>query len=200
MILNKIFPSRNDRKIKKYKAIVAQINTLEDSIVKLTNEELKAKTLYFKEQLANKSATLDSLLVEAFALVREASRRTLKQRHHDVQLIGGMVLHDGNIAEMKTGEGKTLMATLAAYLNALTGKGVHIVTVNDYLARRDAAWMGQIFHLLGVSTGVVNHSDSFLFDPSHVTVEQEKTEDEMGGFKVVYEFLKPCSRQDIMQI
>lgn len=195
MILDKIFPSRNDRQIKKYKGIVAQINALEDSIAKLSNDELKAKTLEFKAKVKD-GASLDSILVEAFAMVREASKRVRGERHYDVQLFGGMVLHSGNIAEMKTGEGKTLMATLAAYLNSLTGKGVHIVTVNDYLARRDAASMGQIFHLLGVSTAVINHSDSFLFDPSHATQEQEKTEEEMGVFKVAYEFLKPISRAE----
>ncbi len=195
MILDKIFPSRNDRQIKKYKVIVAQINALESSIEKLTNEELKAKTAEFKTRLTD-GAKLDDILVEAFACVREASKRTLGQRHHDVQLIGGMVLHSGNIAEMKTGEGKTLMATLAAYLNALDGKGVHIVTVNDYLARRDAAWMGKVFHSLGITTSVINHTDSFMFDPSHVTPEQDQTEEEQGAFKVVYEFLKPISRQE----
>ena len=122
----------------------------------LSDEALRAKTVEFRERLAN-GATLDDLLPEAFAVVREAAKRTLGQRHFDVQLVGGMVLHDGKIAEMKTGEGKTLVATLPVYLNALAGKGVHVVTVNDYLARRDAEWMGQIYQFLGLSVGVIVH-------------------------------------------
>src|SRR5262245_24287509 len=148
----RIFGSRNQRLIKQYSHAVAQINALEPQMEKLSDEALRAKTGELKKRLAD-GATLDELLPEAFAVVREASKRTLRMRHFDVQLIGGMVLHDGKIAEMKTGEGKTLVATLPAYLNALAGP-VHIVTVNDYLAKRDAEWMGEIFAFLGLSVGV----------------------------------------------
>src|SRR5215510_14553344 len=143
----RIFGSRNQRLVKQYSRAVAQINALEPGMEKLSDDALKAKTGERKKRLADGTALAD-LLPEAFAVVREASKRTLKMRHFDVQLIGGMVLHDGKIAEMKTGEGKTLVATLPAYLNALTGKGVHIVTVNDYLAKRDAEWMGKIYNFL----------------------------------------------------
>jgi preprotein translocase subunit SecA len=138
--------------------------------------------------------TLEQLLPDAFAATREASRRTLNERHYDVQLIGGYVLHNHSIAEMRTGEGKTLVATLPAYLNALTGKGVHVVTVNDYLARRDAAWMGQVYAALGLTVGVINHDTSYIYDPSHTEKDTER--DEVGSFKVVYEFLRPVSRKE----
>ncbi len=151
-LLKKIFGSRNDRLIKQYSAVVRQINALEAGISALSDAELRAKTDEFKARLAD-GATLDSLIPEAFAVVREAGKRTLNMRHFDVQLIGGMVLHDGKIAEMRTGEGKTLVATLPAYLNALTGNGVHIVTVNDYLASRDAEWMGRLHRFLGLTVG-----------------------------------------------
>ena len=153
-ILKTIFGSRNDRVIRPMRKIVERINALEPGIVALDDAALRAKTEEFKTRLA-KGEKLDALLPEAFAVVREASKRTLEMRHFDVQLIGGMVLHEGKIAEMRTGEGKTLVATLPVYLNALTGKGVHVVTVNDYLARRDADWMGQIYRFLGMSVGVV---------------------------------------------
>jgi preprotein translocase subunit SecA len=153
-ILKTIFGSRNDRVIRPMRKIVERINALEPGITALDDAALRAKTEEFKTRLA-KGETLDALLPEAFAVVREASKRTLEMRHFDVQLIGGMVLHEGKIAEMRTGEGKTLVATLPVYLNALTGKGVHVVTVNDYLARRDADWMGQIYRFLGMSVGVV---------------------------------------------
>lgn len=159
-MLNKIaralFGSANDRFVKKQFKIVEKINALEPLIEKLSDQELKAKTDEFKNRLKN-GETLDELLVEAFAVVREAAKRTLGQRHYDVQLIGGIVLHKGMISEMKTGEGKTLVATLAAYLNALEGKGVHIVTVNDYLAKRDAEWMGQVYRFLGLSVDYIVH-------------------------------------------
>ncbi|HYZ22702.1 MAG TPA: preprotein translocase subunit SecA [Rhodopila sp.] len=151
-----IFGSANDRSLKGYQRRVPQINALEPSMQALSDEELAAKTVEFRQRLAD-GETPDELLPEAFATVREASRRVLGQRHFDVQLVGGMVLHEGKIAEMKTGEGKTLVATLPVYLNALTGKGVHVVTVNDYLARRDAEWMGQIYQFLGLSVGVIVH-------------------------------------------
>ena len=152
--LTKIFGSRNDRLIKQYRRKVAAINKLEPEMKALSDEQLKAKTAEFRQRLAD-GASLDSLLPEAFAVVREASFRVLGMRHFDVQLIGGMVLNDGKIAEMRTGEGKTLTATLAVYLNALPGKGAHVVTVNDYLASRDAAWMGKVYNFLGMSVGTI---------------------------------------------
>ena len=153
-LTSKFFGSSNERQIKKYKPIIDQINKLENEFSNLSDEQLKLKTKTFKDRLS-KNESLKNILPEAFATVREASKRTLKQRHFDVQLTGGVVLHEGKIAEMKTGEGKTLVATLACYLNALEGKGVHVVTVNDYLARRDSEWMGQIYHFLGLSVGCV---------------------------------------------
>src|SRR5689334_12250717 len=152
-LLTQIFGSRNDRLLKQYRQVVQQINALEPQFEQLSDEALKAKTAEFKERHA-KGETLDALLPEAFAVAREGGKRVLKMRHFDVQLIGGMSLHNGKIAEMRTGEGKTLMATLPVYLNALTGKGVHLVTVNDYLARRDAEWMGRLYNWLGLSVGV----------------------------------------------
>ncbi|MDR1424791.1 MAG: preprotein translocase subunit SecA [Azoarcus sp.] len=151
-LLKKVFGSRNDRLIRQYSKVVTRINALEPDISALSNEALAAKTVEFRQRL-ERGAELDSLLPEAFAVVRETGKRVLGLRHFDMQLVGGMVLHDGKISEMRTGEGKTLVATLAAYLNALPGKGVHIVTVNDYLASRDAEWMGQIYRFLGLSTG-----------------------------------------------
>src|SRR5256712_2047941 len=153
-LARKIFGSANDRRVRKYQPRVDAINALEQELEALSDEALRARTEEFRRQYAE-GTSLDDLLVPAFATVREASKRTLGQRHFDVQLIGGMVLHEGRIAEMKTGEGKTLVATLPVYLNALAGKGVHVVTVNDYLARRDAEWMGQIYSFLGLSVGVV---------------------------------------------
>jgi preprotein translocase subunit SecA len=155
-IAAKIFGSSNDRKVKQYQAQVPAINELESAIEKLSDDELKARTAEFRKKYAE-GASLEDLLVPAFATVREAAKRTLGQRHFDVQLIGGMVLHEGRIAEMKTGEGKTLVATLPVYLNAITGKGVHVVTVNDYLARRDAEWMGRIYEFLGLTVGCIVH-------------------------------------------
>jgi preprotein translocase subunit SecA len=158
-LIKKIFGTSHEREIKKLRPLVDEINKLESSISKLKDKELRAKSAEFKEKLDN-GATLDDILVEAFAVCREAGRRALKMRHYDVQLIGGMVLHKGMISEMKTGEGKTLVATLACYLNALEGKGVHVVTVNDYLARRDAEWMGKLYGFLGLTTGVVVNQQS----------------------------------------
>ena len=152
----RIFGSSNDRKIKSLTARVAAINALEPEMEALSDDALRAKTIEFRARL-EAGETLDDLLPEAFATVREGAKRSLGQRHYDVQLIGGMALHEGRISEMKTGEGKTLVATLAAYLNALPGKGVHVVTVNDYLASRDAAWMGEVYEFLGMSTGVILH-------------------------------------------
>jgi preprotein translocase subunit SecA len=171
--LDKIFGSSSDKILKECKDQIDKINALETEIEKLTDEELKAKTFYFKEELS-KGKTLNDILIEAYAVVREASKRTLKQRHFDVQLIGGIAMHNGKIAEMRTGEGKTLVATLPAYLNALDGKGVHIVTVNDYLSRRDAVWMGQIYSFLGLSVGVINSNEqSFIYDAAHKELDEK---------------------------
>lgn len=152
-ILTKIFGSRNDRLLKQYRGVVARINALETELEKLSDAALQAKTGEFRERIA-KGATLDDLLPEAFAVVREGSKRVMKMRHFDVQLMGGLSLHQGKISEMRTGEGKTLTATLPVYLNALTGKGVHVVTVNDYLANRDAQWMGRLYNFLGLTVGI----------------------------------------------
>jgi preprotein translocase subunit SecA len=164
--LTKIFGDPNEREIKKDRLIVEKINSLEEGIKALTDKQLSAKTDEFKQRLSKKE-TLDDILPEAFAVVREASKRKLSQRHFDVQLIGGIVLHEGKIAEMRTGEGKTLVATLPLYLNALTEKGVHLVTVNDYLARIGVGWMGQIYHFLGMSSSVVLPQGSFMYDPEY---------------------------------
>ncbi len=155
-LLAKVIGTQNERELKRVAPIVAAINGFEPSIKPLSDDQLRAKTVEFRERLA-KGERLDDLLPEAFAVVREAGWRTLTMRHFDVQLIGGMVLHQGRIAEMKTGEGKTLVATLPAYLNALEGKGVHVVTVNDYLARRDSEWMGRVYRFLGLTVGVIQH-------------------------------------------
>ncbi|MDE1174795.1 MAG: preprotein translocase subunit SecA [Parvibaculaceae bacterium] len=155
-LAKRIFGTSNDRKLKSYTARIASINALEPEMVQLSDEQLRAKTQEFRERLT-KGETLDALLPEAFAVVREGARRALGQRHYDMQLVGGMVLHDGKISEMKTGEGKTLVATLAAYLNALPGKGVHVVTVNDYLAKRDAEWMARVYNFLGLTAGAILH-------------------------------------------
>ena len=192
-ILGSIFGDESSKTLKEIKPIVDKINALESVISALSDLELKTKTNEFKNRL-NSGETLDSILPEAFATVREASKRCRNERHFDVQLMGGIVMHRGSIAEMRTGEGKTLVATLPAYLNSLTGLGVHIVTVNDYLSRRDAVWMGEIYNFLGVSVGVINHEESFLYDPAHS--ELDKKRDEVGSFKVVSEFLRPVSRRE----
>ncbi len=155
-VARKLFGSSNERRIRAFRPQVDAINALEKELEHLSDDALRARTEAFRKELAD-GKTLDDLLVPAFATVREAAKRTLGQRHFDVQLIGGMVLHEGRIAEMKTGEGKTLVATLPVYLNALTGRGVHVVTVNDYLARRDAEWMGQIYKFLGLTVGIIVH-------------------------------------------
>lgn len=191
--LKKLFGDGNEKKLKAYYPIVEKINSLEPEIAALSDADLKAKTAYFKAQLTA-GKTLEDILPEAFAVVREVSKRVSGERHFDVQLIGGMILHGGNIAEMRTGEGKTLVATLPAYLNALSGKGVHVVTVNDYLSRRDAVWMGQIYSFLGLSVGVLNHEASYLYDPAHT--DKDKERDQVGSFKVLHEFLRPTSRHE----
>ncbi len=194
--LYKIFGNANEKYLKKLQPIIEKINSLESGFEKFTDEQLKEKTAEFKERLGKKKS-LDDILPEAFALVREGAKRALKQRHFDVQLIGGIVLHQGKIAEMKTGEGKTLSATLPLYLNALEEKGAHLITVNDYLARRDTVWMGQIYYLLGLSVSCLNHDQAFLYDPEYKgTEEEDKIRDEMGGFKVMEDFLKPVSKKE----
>src|SRR5450631_1706150 len=155
-LAKKFFGSSNDRRLKTYRPKVDAINRLEPEVAQLSDDALRERTEAFRRELSQ-GKTLDDLLVPAFATVREAAKRTLAQRHFDVQLVGGMVLHEGAIAEMRTGEGKTLVATLATYLNALAGNGVHVITVNDYLARRDAEWMGEIYGFLGLSVGVIVH-------------------------------------------
>src|SRR5262249_7917476 len=152
----RLFGSSNERRIKSYMPRVAEINALEKELEALSDDALRARTDAFKKQVAE-GASLDDILVPAFATCREAAKRTLGQRHFDVQLIGGMILHEGSISEMKTGEGKTLVATLPVYLNALSGRGVHVVTVNDYLAKRDSEWMGEIYKFLGLKVGVIVH-------------------------------------------
>ena len=164
VVLQKVFGDPQARVVKRLKKRVGAINDLADTYKKMSDTELKKQTVLLKKKLENKKTTLDDILPDAFALVREASGRSLGMRHFDVQLIGGMALHEGNVAEMKTGEGKTLVATLPTYLNALTGKGVHVVTVNDYLAQRDTGWMGQLYDYLGLSVGVIINEASFLYD------------------------------------
>ncbi|KKQ96356.1 MAG: Preprotein translocase subunit SecA, partial [Parcubacteria group bacterium GW2011_GWC2_39_11] len=189
-LLNKIFGDQNEKYLKDLKPIIEKINSLEKEIESLSDENLKEKTLKFKEILSN-GESLDAILPEAFALVREAAKRNLKQRHFDVQLLGGIVLHQGKIAQMLTGEGKTLVATLPLYLNALMNKGCHLVTVNDYLAKRDTIWMGQVFNALGLTTGCVTHENSYLYDPSYKEeniAEKDKERDEVGGFKIIEAF------------
>ena len=182
-LLNSVFGSKNDREIKVLRPIVDRINGLEAGLTPLSDHALVDKTQEFRKRL-DAGETLDDLLPEAFAVCREASRRRLGMRHFDVQLIGGMILHRGRIAEMKTGEGKTLVATLALYLNALEGKGVHLVTVNDYLAKRDAQWMGPLYHSLGLSVGVIQHDASFFFDPAFDAADKR------------LQNLRPCSRHE----
>ncbi len=206
--LSKLFGNQNTRDLKPFLALAPKINAFELAISALSDADLKAKTFEFKRRLSENGGSeksdesLDDILPEVFAVVRETARRTLGQRHFDVQLVGGAILHASGIAEMRTGEGKTLVATLPAYLNALTGRGVHIITVNDYLSRRDAAWMGQIYDFLGLSVGVINHEASFLYDPKHKKAngtsdaELDKERDLLGSFRVVHEFLRPCGRRE----
>jgi preprotein translocase subunit SecA len=183
LVLKKIFGSKNEREIKRMRPVVGEIGAFEPAVTRLSDQQLAGKTDEFRKRLAD-GGTLDQLLPEAFAVCREMSKRKLAMRHFDVQLIGGMILHEGKIAEMKTGEGKTLVATLALYLNALEGKGAHLVTVNDYLAKRDAQWMGPLYHNLGLSVGVIQHETSFLFDPTYDPEDK----------RLLY--LRPCTRRE----
>jgi len=181
--------------VKRYQNLVFKINSLEPEMKKLRDEDFPQKTLSFKERI-KKGEKIEDILIEAFALVREAAHRTLGQRHFDVQLMGGIALFEGKVVEMKTGEGKTLTATLPLYLMALFEKGCHLVTVNDYLARRDTVWMGQIFDFLGLTVGCLNHEISFLYDREYKRPEKDKIRDELGYFHVVEDYLKPCSRKE----
>lgn len=193
-IFKSIFGDESSKIIKNTKPIIADINAREEHMKSLSLEDFPQYTESFKQRL-KEGESLEDLLPEAYALVREAAHRVRNERHYDVQLLGGIVLHRGLIAEMRTGEGKTLVATLPAYLNALTGEGVHIVTVNDYLSRRDAVWMAPIFSLLGLSVGVINSlNTSYLFDDQHVS--KIDSEDETSSFKVMYEYLRPVSRKE----
>jgi len=184
-LLKRILGDPQARTIKRHKRRVVEVNKLADKYKKLSDAKLKEQTQLLKNRL--KKESLDAILPDAFAVVREAATRTLGQRHFDVQLIGGMVLHEGNVAEMKTGEGKTLVATLPVYLNALTGKGVHVVTVNDYLAQRDTGWMGQIYGFLGMQTGVIIADESYVFDSAYTN---SKHDDER------FRHLRPATRQE----
>ncbi len=189
--LKNLFSGSPSKVLKNYTPRVEEINAFEEKLSSLSDSDLKEKTTEFKGRIG-KGESLEALLPEAFAVVREAAKRTVKQRPFDVQLIGGMIIHEGKIAEMKTGEGKTLVATLPSYLNALSGKGVHVVTVNDYLSRRDAVWMGEIYSFLGLTVGVINQDTSYVYDMAHRELDEKR--DEVASFKIVYEFLRPVSR------
>jgi preprotein translocase subunit SecA len=202
-----IFGSDSGRAIKKYKKVVEKINVREEHVQALSQEQMRELILIYKDELKKVEVEggdaifkkLDSILVDVFALVREAAKRTLSERHHDVQLIGGQVLFNKGIAEMRTGEGKTLVATLPTFLLALAGKGVHVVTVNDYLARRDAVWMGQVYEYLGLSVGIIGRDESYRYNAdirADKKAEDEKLQDEVGSFKIVYDFLEKCTRKE----
>ncbi|RMH36779.1 MAG: preprotein translocase subunit SecA, partial [Nitrospirae bacterium] len=182
-ILNILFGSKNERELKRLRPLVERINALEATVAPLSDEALTDQTQTFKKRL-EAGETLDDLLPEAFAVCREVAKRRLGLRHFDVQLLGGIVLHQGKIAEMRTGEGKTLVATLPLYLNALEGRGAHLVTVNDYLAKRDAQWMGPVYHGLGLSVGVIQHDASFLYDPTYDAPDKR------------LQYLRPCERRE----
>ena len=189
--LDKFFGPSYDAVLKELKPLIKEINAKEEALAPLSPQALKDSFAVLRAKVSG-GASLDAVLPDAFAHVREASKRTLGLRHYDVQLIGGAILHQGKITEMRTGEGKTLVATLPASLNALAGKGVHVITVNDYLARRDAVWMGQVYDAIGLSIGVINHDASYIYDPTHVEKDEER--DEVASYKVIYEFLRPCTR------
>jgi len=184
-VFKKLLGDPQARTVKRLKRRVKDVNALADKYAKMDDAKLQAQTDVLKKRL--KKDSIDKLLPDAFAVVREAATRTLNQRHFDVQLMGGMVLHEGSVAEMKTGEGKTLVATLPLYLNALTGKGAHFVTVNDYLARIGAGWMAPVYHFLGMTTGVIIPDHSYIYDPNYV---DEQHDDER------FRHLRPCTRQE----
>jgi preprotein translocase subunit SecA len=191
--LDRFFGPSYEKALKEIQPSIDAINAKEAEYAALTDAEIIATVNSLKEKVQS-GTTLNEVLPSMFALTREVSKRTLELRHYDVQLIGGVLLHEGKITEMRTGEGKTLVGTLPASLNALTGRGVHVVTVNDYLARRDAVWMGQIYAGLGLSVGVINHDASYIYDAGHIEVDEKR--DEEGSYKVFYEFLRPCSRRE----
>jgi preprotein translocase subunit SecA len=191
--LDRFFGPTYEKELKAVGPLVSSINEKEEAFAALSAEALVAEVQKLKSEVAA-GRSLDDVLVASFALTREAAKRTMGLRHYDVQLIGGIILHRGKITEMRTGEGKTLVGTLPATLNALRGQGVHVVTVNDYLSRRDAVWMGQIYNALGLSVAVINHDASYLYDPTHA--EADSVRDEVGSYKVVYDFLRPCTRQE----
>ncbi|MEN9920685.1 MAG: hypothetical protein RL538_578 [Candidatus Parcubacteria bacterium] len=191
--LDKFFGPTYEKELKEIKPIITAITNKEELLQALSDEALKESFLALKARVAS-GESLDAVLADSFAHTREVAKRTMGMRHYDVQLIGGVILHRGKITEMRTGEGKTLVATLPASLNALAGKGVHVVTVNDYLARRDAVWMGQIYDALGLSVAVINHDSSYIYDANHKELDEER--DEHGSFKVVHEFLRPCTRSE----
>ncbi len=212
-LISKLFPDESKKLLKTLQPIADQVFSYEEELKTLSDQTLRARSLALKSRVMKdieglkgdelkqtEKRVLEAVLPEAFALVRESSRRTLHMMHYRVQVIGGILLHRGHIAEMRTGEGKTLVATLPAYLNALTGRGVHIVTVNDYLSRRDAVWMGQVYDALGITVAVINHQSSFMYDTTHLEKNEEEKDDavrdEIGSYKVVYDFLKPTGRQD----
>jgi len=196
--LTNIFADQNTKTLRQYYALVEKTNSFELELQNLSDLELRAKTEYLKAQLQS-GKTVDDILPEAFAVVREASKRVSGERHYDVQLIGGMIIHSGRIAEMRTGEGKTLVATLPAYLNALTGEGVHVVTVNDYLAKRDAVWMGQIYDFLGLTVSVINGDRSFKYSSTKENKEADQERDEEGSYNVIDDFLISVSRVEAYQ-
>ncbi|MCU0678072.1 MAG: preprotein translocase subunit SecA [Candidatus Pacebacteria bacterium] len=195
--LDRFFGPSYQKELTNLAPTIARINELESTYNGMSLEEIRVASLALKARVTAGEVSMDEVLADAFALTREASKRTLGLRHFDVQLIGGALLHQGKITEMRTGEGKTLVGTLPAYLNALTSRGVHVVTVNDYLARRDAAWMGQIYDALGLTVGIINSTGSYLYDANHLDKDSER--DEVGSYKVVYEFLRPCTRQEAYQ-
>ncbi len=197
--LKTLFKDANQKAIEKLLPLLALVNEQESFLVELDDGEIKTRSLELKKRV-EAGEPLDKVLPEAFAMVREAAKRTLNQRHFDSQVLGGIVLSQGKIAEMKTGEGKTLAATMPVYLHGLTGKGVHVVTVNDYLAQRDTVWMGQVYHFLGLTVGCIVHENSFLYDPNWKGGDQEDAErDELSSFKVFHDFLRPVSRVDAYQ-
>ncbi|MCK5080712.1 MAG: preprotein translocase subunit SecA, partial [Candidatus Moranbacteria bacterium] len=189
-LLDKFFGNANEKELKKYQSIIEKINQLESKFKDFSDEQIREKTKEFQERLKN-SNNLDGILPEAFANCREAGRRTLNERAFDSQIMGALALHSGKISEMKTGEGKTLSAVLAVYLNALSSKGVHVVTVNDYLSKRDANWMGQIYHFLGLSVGCIAHDSSFVYEPNKIDKNEVSIEDEN---------LIPVSRREAYQV
>lgn len=193
--LDRFFGPSYEKELKAIRPLVERINALESTYASKSAEEIQGEVSALRKRVVD-GETLDAILPEVFALVRETAKRTLSLRHYDVQLIGGVLLHRGKITEMRTGEGKTLVGTLPASLNALSGKGVHVITVNDYLARRDAVWMGQIYDALGLSLGVINHDTSYRYDAIHTKPEDDQERDEQGAYKVHYEFLRPCSRRE----